>query len=265
MSVLITSTQNARIKEAVRLRERRDRKKSDLFLIEGYRELKRAVEAERALTTLFYCPEFFLGSNEGDLLHNSGAELCQCTPEVFAKISYRDRPDGLLAVALQKHCSLSSLVLSKNPFLLIAERIEKPGNLGSILRSCDAAGVDAILVCDPVTDIHNPNVVRSSIGTLFTQPVLEVGSQEAFTYLQQNSIQIVSATPHADLEYTQVDFTGPFAIAVGAEQIGLSDEWMERADLKVRIPMMGDADSLNVAAATTLLLYEVLRQRSLRR
>ena len=168
----ITSLQNPKIKDAVKLRERRDRDRTGLFLIEGYRELKRAVDAKRKLEMVFYCPELFLGTNERDLIIASCVNAYPCTPEVFAKLSYRDRPDGILAIAPQQHLGLKDLKLSSNPFLLIAEGIEKPGNLGSILRSSDAAGVDAIIVSDPTTDIHNPNVVRSSIGTLFTLPVI---------------------------------------------------------------------------------------------
>lgn len=261
----ITSLQNPRIKEAVRLRDRRSRDETGLFLIEGYRELKRAVDAGRKITTVFYCPDLFLGENESALLEKSGAELVLCSPEVFAKISYRDRPDGLLGIGPQLHLRLSDLRLSKNPFLVIAEGIEKPGNLGTILRSCDAAGVDAVIVCDKTTDIHNPNVVRSSVGTLFTLPVIEAGSVETLIFLKEKKIQIAAATPDAKLEYTQADFSIPVAIAVGTEQLGLSEAWMKEADCQVRIPMHGVADSLNVASATTLLLYEVVRQRSLRR
>jgi TrmH family RNA methyltransferase len=184
MTLKITSLQNDRVKEIVKLRERRDREKASLFLIEGYRELKRALDAGRRAEALFYCPEFFLGSNEGALIAQAkerGAECFECSKEVFAKISYRDRPDGLLAVAPQVHLGLDDLeallARKENPFLVVAESIEKPGNLGTILRSCDAAGVDAVIVCDPTTDIHNPNVVRSSVGTLFTLPVLEEEAQ----------------------------------------------------------------------------------------
>lgn len=186
----------------------------------------------------------------------------RCSEEVFAKISYRDRPDGLLAIAPQVHRKLSDLRLKKNPFLVVAESIEKPGNLGTILRSCDAAGVDAVIVCDPTTDIHNPNVVRSSVGTLFTLPVLEASGEETLSFLKKHGIAIVAATPHAKVEFTQVDLTVPLAIVVGTEQYGLSEHWMKQSDLAVKIPMLGVADSLNVASATTLLLYEVLRQRS---
>jgi TrmH family RNA methyltransferase len=150
----------------------------------------------------------------------------------------------------------------ENPFLLVAEAIEKPGNLGTILRSSDAVGVDAALVCDRCTDIFNPNVVRASVGTLFTQLVAEVHGQELIPYLKTRGIAIVAATPHATKEFTQVDLKGPVAIVVGTEQLGLSKDWMQAADIQVAIPMMGCADSLNVATATTLLLYEVLRQRA---
>lgn len=258
----ITSLQNQAIKDVVKLRERREREKTDLFLIEGYRELRRAVDAGHRPKALFYCPELFLGSNEPLLLKESKAELIECTPEVFAKISYRDRPDGLLAIAPQMHLKLSDLPLKKNPFFVIAESIEKPGNLGTILRSSDAAGVHAVIVCDPTTDIHNPNVVRSSVGTLFTLPVLEASSEETLAFLKKHKISIVAATPHASLEFTKAPLKGPVAIAVGTEQYGLSEAWMKQADISVKIPMFGVADSLNVASATTLMLYEVVRQRA---
>lgn len=257
----ITSLQNGKVKLAVALRDRRSREETKQFLIEGYREILRAVDARRKIDTLFICPELFLGENNQQLIAKCNAEIVECTPEVFAKISYRDRSDGLLAIAPQMHLDLKDLHFSKNPFLLIAESIEKPGNLGTILRSSDAAGVDAVIVCDPTTDIHNPNVVRSSIGTLFTLPVLEADGEETLAYLKQNNIALVAATPHAKKEFTEVDLTVPLAIVVGTEQYGLSENWMNKADIAVRIPMCGVADSLNVASATTLLLYEVLRQR----
>ena len=257
----ILSLQNARVKAAVALRDRRDREETGLFLIEGYREIKRALEAKRDIQTLFVCPELFLGVNEDALIRSSKAQVLECSREVFAKISYRDRPDGLLAIAPQLHLALSDLTLGEIPFLLVAESIEKPGNLGSILRSSDAAGVDAVIVCDPTTDIHNPNVVRSSIGTLFTIPVVEALGDETFAFLKEKKIALVAATPQATKEFTEVDLTVPLAIVVGTEQYGLSENWMNKADIAVRIPMCGVADSLNVASATTLLLYEVLRQR----
>ncbi len=266
--MILTSLQNPKVKEAVRLRDRKGREETGLFLIEGYRELKRAVDAGRVVDTLFFCPTFFLGENERALIAAAGGEAIECSEPVFAKLSYRDRPDGLLAVAPQVHQTLADLerVLSpkRAPFLVVAERIEKPGNLGTILRSADAAGVDAVIVCDPTTDIHNPNVVRSSVGTLFTLPVIEAGSAETIRFLREKQIQIAAATPQAKIEFTQADFCKGIAIAVGAEQYGLSDAWMNEADIQVRIPMLGRADSLNVASATTLVLYEVVRQRRAR-
>lgn len=263
---LLTSLQNPRIKQAVKLRDRTDREKSNLFVIEGYREILRAVDAGHPIEELFICPELFLGTNEKALIariHAGKAKIWQCTEPVFRKIAYRDRPDGLLAIAPQRHRTLSDLdtVLSDNPFLVVAEAIEKPGNLGTILRSSDAVGLDALIVCDRCTDIHNPNVVRASVGTLFTVPVAEAGGEDTLLWLQKKGISIVAATPSATAEFTDVDLSGPIAIAVGTEQLGLSERWMTRSDIQVKIPMLGVADSLNVAMATTLLLYEALRQR----
>ncbi len=264
----ITSLQNPRVKSALSLSERRERDRSGLFLIEGFRELSRAFDGDVQIQEVFFCKELFLGENEPALLEalqKQGAQLYSCSESVIRKISYRDRPDGLIAVA--SHMSLSFGELAdqikkiKNPFILIAESIEKPGNLGTILRSSDAVGVDAAIVCDRCTDIFNPNVVRASVGTLFTQPVIEATHEELLPWLKANGIQIVAATPHAKEEFTKTDLTGPIAIIVGTEQLGLSDRWMDSADIQVRIPMKGCADSLNVATATTLLLYEVLRQR----
>lgn len=257
----IESTANPLIKQIVRLKERRERKKSGLFLIEGYREITRAIEGSVVIEKLFVAPELFLGSNEQGLMSKVQGEIINVPKNLFSKISYRDRPDGLLAIAKQMHLGLDALPKKKPEFFLLAESIEKPGNLGSILRSCDGAGVQGCIVCDRCTDIYNPNVVRSSVGTLFTLPTIETSSEEAYQLLKNRGVQILAATPHANQNYTQVDLSGPLAIAVGSEQLGLSDFWMEKADLQVKIPMMGKADSLNVAAATTILLYEALRQR----
>jgi RNA methyltransferase, TrmH family len=264
----ITSLQNPKIKQAIKLRERRQRDEEGLFLIEGYRELKRAADAGVPIKELFICPEFFLGSNEHDLikkLDEADAEIFKCAPKVFEKISYRDRPDGLLAIAFQMKHTLKDLYpivdKKKDSLFIIAEAIEKPGNLGTILRSADAAGVDGVIVCDRCTDIYNPNVVRASVGTLFTMPVVEAKGSETLLWLQKRKIKVIASTPSAKIEFTDADMTGPAAIVVGTEQLGLSEAWLSCADLKVRIPMLGVADSLNVATATTLLLYEVLRQR----
>lgn len=260
----ITSLQNPKLKKAVKLADRKERNETGLFLIEGFRELKRAADSGITVQALFICPKLFLGSNENALIEQiekTGAEIIACNESVFQKLSYRDRPDGLVAIANQMQQTLSDLILPPNPFLVIAEAIEKPGNLGTILRSADAAGVDAVIVCDRCTDIYNPNVVRASVGTLFTIPVIEATSAETLHFLKEKNIQVVAATPAADAEFTDTNLSGSIAIAVGTEQLGLTDLWMSAADIQVRIPMHGVADSLNVATATTLLLYEVVRQR----
>ncbi|HEY2810645.1 MAG TPA: RNA methyltransferase [Rhabdochlamydiaceae bacterium] len=264
----IASPQNPSIKQAIKLSQRHARNETNLFVIEGYRELKRAADARVRVETLFICPPLFLGTNENALiavLKDAGSEILCCQRAAFEKLSYRDRPDGLVGIARQMQTPLAILEDKLNakpdPFLIVAEAIEKPGNLGTILRSADAAGVDGVIVCDRCTDIYNPNVVRASVGTLFTLPVVEALSDAVIAYLKQRNIKIVAATPSASQEFTRADLTGPIAIAVGTEQLGLSEQWMRSADVQVRIPMHGVADSLNVATATTLLLYEAVRQR----
>lgn len=264
----ISSMQNPKVKQVMHLRNKPERDESGLFLIEGYREIFRAVNADWSVAVLFTCSDLFLGTNEPALIQRlaaKGTQILTCSKAVFQKISYRDRPDGLLAVAPQRKLSLADLEKSINrnqpPFFVVAEAIEKPGNLGTILRSSDAVGVDGLIVCDRCTDIFNPNVVRASVGTLFTVPTVEESGEKTLNWLKEQRITILAATPSAEKEFTEVDLTQPIAIAVGTEQLGLSERWMEQATLQVRIPMRGVADSLNVAMATTLLLYEALRQR----
>lgn len=264
----ITSIHNPQVKQVIHLRDRHERDKSTLFLIEGYREILRATDAGWKIDQLLICSDLFLGSNEPDLIQRiaaHGTPVITTSEKVFRKMSYRDRPDGLLAIAPQKALTLHTLYAqkkgSKLPFYVVAEAIEKPGNLGTILRSADAVGVSGLIVCDRCTDIYNPNVVRASVGTLFTVPTVEAGGEETLQWLKSQGITILAATPQASHEFTQVDLVRPLAIAVGTEQLGLSERWMQQADLQVRIPMNGVADSLNVAMATTLLLYEVYRQR----
>ncbi|HEY4300657.1 MAG TPA: RNA methyltransferase [Candidatus Didemnitutus sp.] len=264
----ITSLQNPRVKNLVRLRERRERDEAALFLIEGYRELRRALERRVVPTELYYCPEWFLGENEPALIEaarEAGAALFELSREAFAKCSYRDRPDGLLAVAKQWRRTLADLVAppdGRPPFFLVVESIEKPGNLGTILRSADAAGVDGVIVCDAVTDLFNPNVVRSSTGVLFSVPVVVAESAEVHAWLRERGVRLVATTPAAANLYTDSDLRGPLAIVMGSEQYGLSDFWLKNCDLPVRIPMAGQADSLNVAMATIITLFEAVRQRS---
>ena len=264
-STQITSLQNPRIKNVVKLNKRSVRDEQGVLLVEGYRELRRALENGWKPVELFYCRDLFLGGNENALIEQgraAGAEIFDCSEPVLRKISYRDRPEGLVAVGPQVRHKLGDIVFRAVPFVVVAESIEKPGNLGTILRSADAAGVDALIVCDRCTDISNPNVVRASIGTLFSVKVVEASTEEAMAWLRAREIRTVAASPHAEQMYTDADFTTGVAVVVGSEQYGLSSRWMTEADVKVRIPMLGQADSLNVASATTILLYEVVRQRS---
>jgi TrmH family RNA methyltransferase len=266
----IESAVNSRVKNAVKLRERKFRQEQQLFLIEGYRELLRAEQANYPIKELYTCPEFFLGEEEQELarrLESKGVSLFHFSKKAFEKAAYRQHPGGLLAVAEMRHCNFSSLekrFSGRPPFLLIAEGVEKPGNLGTILRSSDACGLDGVLLCDRKTDIFNPNVVRASVGTIFHVPVVETDNEAALKWLHKQGIRILAATPAADHLYTHVDMKDSVAIAVGTEKEGLSDFWMENADYKMKIPMKGFSDSLNVSMAATLMLYEAVRQRCAR-
>jgi len=261
MTKILTSHQNLKIKQLVALKDRRDRDETGLFLIEGFREIKRAADGGIKFHSLFVCPELFLGMNERPLMQQIGGEIYVVPEPIFKKISYRDRPDGLIAIAYQMGKTLADLSPKKNPLYVVAEAIEKPGNLGTILRSADAVGADGVIVCDRCTDIYNPNVVRASVGTLFTVPVVEAKGVEVLAWLREQKIEVVATSPDAQLNFTQAKLAGPLAIVVGTEQIGLSEFWMNAADIQVNIPMKGVADSLNVAMATTVLLYEALKQR----
>jgi TrmH family RNA methyltransferase len=261
----ISSLQNPRIKQLVRLRDRRARDEEGVFMVEGYREIFRALEKQVLFRELYFSPEWFLGENELALLDRArvaGTQLFELTKEAFAKVAYRERPDGLLGIAPQWRRRLDDLVLKPQPFLLIVEAIEKPGNLGTILRSADAAGVDGVIVCDPVTDIFNPNVVRSSTGVLFSVPVVISESTTVREWLRAREIRTVATTPSAKNLYTAEDFRGPLAIVMGSEQYGLSEYWLKESEAQVRIPMSGQADSLNVAMATIITLFEAVRQRT---
>jgi TrmH family RNA methyltransferase len=261
----ITSLQNPRLKELVRLRDRRPRDEARVFLVEGYREIRRALEKRVPLRELYFAPDWFLGENEAALIEQAraaGAQLFELSKEAFAKVAYRERPDGLLAVAPQWKRELADLTLPAVPFLLVVEAIEKPGNLGTILRSADAAGCHAVIVCDPVTDLFNPNVVRASTGVLFSVPCVVGESAAVHAWLRAKGIRTVATTPAATALYSDVDLRGPLAVVMGSEQYGLSEFWLQQADQPVRIPMAGQADSLNVAMATIITLFEAVRQRS---
>jgi TrmH family RNA methyltransferase len=254
----ITSLQNPRVKQIVKLRDdKKERQREGLMLVEGYDEIALAIEAGHGPRTLLTAPK--LARRE---LRHIAAEILTVSPAVFEKMSYRENPDGWLALFPIPRVSLDDLKLSDSPLIVVAESVEKPGNLGAILRTADAAGVDAVLVCDPRVDAYSPNVVRASRGAVFTVPVVETESDEALAWLTRHGIRILAATPAAEAEYTRQDLRGPLAVAVGTEDEGLSHFWMSKAALQVKIPMLGKVNSLNVSIATALIVYEALRQRT---
>lgn len=261
--MLISSLQNPRVKEAVALRERRGREQSGLMLVEGYHELALAVRAQSVPTMVFYCPER-LRPEESELLDHfrqHRVPFFEVTVAVLGKLAYREHPDAWLAIAPIPKRYLSELQLPEKALIIVAESIEKPGNLGAILRSADAAGADALILCDRTTDLYNPNVVRASKGTIFRVPVVEASSAETLTFLRQRKIFIAAATPAGTVDYWDADLQRSVAIAVGTEKAGLSPLWMEGADAQVTVPMCGAVNSLNVAQALTLILFEARRQR----
>lgn len=262
--IQITSAQNEAVKHLVKLRDRRHRDREQLTLLEGYRELTRAREYGMTLTECFFSPEHFLGVNEMPFLEKlakEGIPVRRLAPHLLEKVAYRDRPEGLLAIARMRRHTLADMPYRPDGLYLVAETIEKPGNLGSMLRSADAVGATGMIICGHGTDIYNPNVIRASTGALFSMPLAEAENEEVFEWLHRRGIRILAATPHTDKRYTDTDMTRGVAIVVGAEQTGLTDFWLTRSDLPVVIPMLGKIDSLNVAAATTILLYEAVRQR----
>jgi len=253
----IASLQNPRVKQLVRLREhKRQRLVDGLFIVEGLNELKAAIDSGLKPVSIYTAPDLALGTLTGEV-----GEKLTVSREVFQKISYRENPDGWLGVLPIPRCELADLGLSENPFLLIAESIEKPGNLGAILRTADAAGVDAVIVCDPRVDLWNPNVVRASRGTLFTIPILAVENQIALDWLRSKQLHILASSPVGEKGFTQVDMRRPIAIVVGTEDTGLSDFWLKNADECATIPMKGRVNSLNVSIAAALFAYEAVRQR----
>jgi|CXWL01.1.fsa_nt_gi TrmH family RNA methyltransferase len=256
----IISLQNPKVKYIVKLREdKRQRQRDGLFLVEGCDELTLALGAGLQPQTLLTAPE--LASRSMDIPNT--VELTTVSRAVFEKISYRDNPDGWLGIFPIPKISLDDLKLSASPLVIVAESVEKPGNLGAILRTADAANVDAVLVCDPRVDLWNPNVIRASRGAVFAVPTVEVESPNALAWIRLRKMRVLAATPSAKTLYTDVNLSEPIAIAVGTEDEGLTDFWMQNADVKVKIPMLGKVNSLNVSIATALITYEAVRQRRL--
>jgi TrmH family RNA methyltransferase len=259
----ITSPANPRIKQLAALRRRRSREQSGVTLVEGLAEIELALAAGVRPQTLYYCRELATPASLplADRAATLGSEVIHLSRPVFEKVSYREGPDGWLAVVPAIGTELASLQLPARPLVLICAGLEKPGNLGAILRTADAAGVAAVIAADPVTDWGNPNVVRASKGTVFSVPVASATTAEVLDWAAEHGLQVVAATPEATTLVTETDLTGPTAIAVGAEQAGLPRDWLDGAGVRVRIPMFGKADSLNVSTSAAIITYEAVRQR----
>ena len=260
--MLISSLQNLSVKKLVKLSKARERKAQNLFVIEGARELSLAMAGDYSIEELYVCKELFLNTRYPDVLDTIDEDkIIEITTQVFEKVSYRKSSDGLIALAKPKTHTLTDIQLSDNPFVIILESVEKPGNLGAILRSADAAAVDAVIVCDPQTDIYNPNVVRSSVGGLFTVQTAVCTTQEAMEWLNKHAIASYAAELEAAEWYQNVDYSGPTAIVMGTEADGLTNSWLNYATKRIKIPMRGKIDSLNVSVSTAVLTFEAMRQR----
>ncbi len=262
MSIKISSLQNPKIKYILSLSKPGIRRKDKVIIIEGFREIKRAISKNVNIVSIFYCPEII--SQEAlkwVMKSNNDSEVFEVSRKVYSKMVYRENVDGLIVLARSSDLSLESLKLSMNPLILVLESVEKPGNLGAILRTADAAAIDAVIICDPLTDIYNPNVVRSSLGCLFSNQVVAADSDSVISFLQSRNIRIISAVLQDAIPYTNVNFTYPSAIILGSEAEGLSDTWRQNADHLIKIPMYGIADSLNVSVSAAVLVFEAIRQR----
>lgn len=261
----ISSPQNPRIKSVLHLQKRRERDRTGLFLIEGTRELARALHGGVTIEEAYLCPPLAAGTEEQDLvqeLESRRIALTSVSQRIFARIAYRETTGGFLAVARKPRFTIADLPRADPPLYLVVESVEKPGNLGAIFRSADGAGATGLLAADPGTDLCNPNIIRASLGTVFTVPAAITDSATAIEWLKNNKVAVVTTSPHADTPFTRANLAVGCAIVVGSEDTGVSESWLEAADEHVGIPMRGAADSLNVAAAAAVLLYEALRQRT---
>ncbi len=261
MHPLITSLQNPKIKNVVALEKARERKRQGVFLIEGVRETKLAYQAGYELQTVFFCPDI-LPEDEVRFLSPNDNLIVPVQRAVFEKIAYRESTGGILAVAHQRKHELSSVRLSRNPLILIVEAVEKPGNLGALLRTADAANLDAVIICDPQTDFYNPNVIRSSVGCVFTRQIASATTGETIAWLADNGITSYCTYLEASQPYHTCDYTRPCAIVMGTESTGLSEEWVKNAGANIIIPMQGKIDSINVSTAAAIVIFEAKRQRN---
>jgi TrmH family RNA methyltransferase len=264
----ITSVQNPKIKNLKKLEKAGERREQNLILIEGLREVVLAHRAGYEIQDLFVCEELLQESKEyslKEIRHQTpGTRQYQISKSVYDSLAYRETTEGVIATAHPKKHLLESLSLKKNPLVLVIEAVEKPGNLGAMLRTCDAAGIDAVIICEAKTDLYNPNVIRSGIGTIFTNQIAVCKTGEAIAFLKKNNITTYAAELSAKKFHYEQNFKTASAIVVGTEATGLSHEWMNTADEKIKIPMLGEIDSLNVSVSAAVLLFEAVRQRSIK-
>ncbi|RXR19441.1 RNA methyltransferase [Flavobacterium amnicola] len=258
----ITSAQNPYIKSLILLQEKaKERKKTGTFLIEGVREIELATKGGYTIETILFLSEIISESQINKLVRND-ISLIEISKEVYQKLAYRDTTEGILAVAKTKSFSLSDLKLPKNPLVLVAEAPEKPGNIGAMLRTADAANLDAVIIANPKSDIYSPNIVRSSVGCLFTNQIATGTTSEIISFLNEKNIHFYAATLQNSTSYHEQDYTKPTALVVGTEATGLSEEWRNAATQNIIIPMQGAIDSMNVSVAAAILIFEAKRQRN---
>lgn len=259
MENYLSSTQNPRIKKLLALQQKSAlRREMGLFVVEGRREIRQCIDAGYEIDTLF------VRARESEVIvpeDMSAENIFFVSPHVYERIAYRESTEGVIAVVRTRNMPLDELSFKDNPLLIVLERVEKPGNLGAIMRSADAAGADAVIVCDPLTDLHNPNLIRASLGAVFSVPCVACTSEECIRFLKENHIRILTAQLQDSRLYYNTDMTCATAIVMGTESTGLTTSWREAADAHIRIPMNGKLDSLNVSVSAAVLLYEAVRQR----
>jgi len=254
---MITSKTNPKIKNIIKLEKASERREQNRILIEGRREIERAVACGFEVDTLFICQDI---AKDGAAITARSVE--EVSLEVFEKIAYREGSDGLLAVAIPKYADLQQFKpKKKNPLIIVLETVEKPGNLGAVMRTADAAGVDAVIIADPRTDLYNPNAIRASVGCIFSVPLFACSSEECIKWLKTNNITIYCTYLKASIDYLDADFKKASAIVMGTEATGISQQWVDAADQNIIIPMNGIADSLNVSVTTAIVTFEAIRQR----
>ena len=257
----ITSLTNPSVKRVVQLRDRPKRAKQCLTVVEGQREIGQAITAGFEFEEIFFVPSVLKDKRFISQVDRINGQVYEVTKSVMEKMAYGQRNESVLGVCVPKQQTFEHISLSTPPLVVIVEQVEKPGNLGAILRTCDGAGVDGVVICDGKTDLYNPNVIRSSLGAVFTLPVIQAGNDDTLEFIRKHKLRVCAAVPDAKEDYAKSNLTGALALVVGSEDKGLTPFWQKNADVTARIPMRGAVDSLNVSAAAAIMLYEILRQR----